>query len=276
MKKLIYLFLLIATYLHGFQGIPSQIPDAGSEVRIVPVKPTPESNTITLKMFFPRPYENKRKSPVNVQLRIEGFPLGTMTQNNRAKLIYNDPEGQAIHVIIDNEPYLIYNQSLEDSFDENREYYDKLLSFHIPFVLNPGQHVIRCFPARSYGESLKGEGCFSTEVFYFQDRKKADTMNVDLKKPYLTYNEPQGHYPLHKSDPILLDFYLSNCQLSTDGYKVRVRIDGEMVRVLTEWVPYFLYGMGSGSHTIKLELIDKENLVVPGFFNVVERKIEIE
>jgi len=274
--KFICLFLLITSYVQGFQIVPMNSPYDASEVRIVPVSPSPESNTITLKMIFPRPYENKRKSPVNVQLRVEGFPLGTLTQNNRAKELYNDPDGQAIHVIIDNEPYLIYNQSLEDSFDENREYYDKLMSFYIPFVLKPGQHVIRCFPARSYGESLKGSGCFTSEVFYFQDRKKTDTLNINLTQPYLTYNEPHGRYPAHKANPILLDFYLSNCQLSTDGFKVRVGIDGKMVRMLTRWVPYYLYGMSRGKHTIKMELLDKNNQVVPGFFNVVEREIEIE
>ena len=272
MKKFIFMFWVIASYVQGFQLIPVR----DSEVRIVSVQPTPEADTISLRLIFPRPYENKRRVPVNVQLRIEGFPLGTLTQNDRAKKIYNDPEGQAVHVIIDNEPYVIYNQSIEDSFDENREYYDKILSFHIPFVLKPGQHVIRCFPARSYGESLKGEGCFSSEFFYFQDRKKMDTIHVNLQKPYLTYNEPQGRYPAHKSNPMLLDFYLSNCQLSPDGYKVRLGIDSKVVRMLTQWVPYYLYGLGKGKHTIKLELIDKDNRVVPGFFNVVEREIEIE
>lgn len=276
MKKLIFLFILLLSYAQGFEIVPTSVPYRDAEVRIVPVKPTPEANTITLKMIFPRPYENKRKTPVNVQLRVEGFPLGTITQNDRAKEIYNDPDGQAIHVVIDNEPYLIYNQSVEDSFDENREYYDKILSFHIPFVLKPGQHVIRCFPARSYGESLKGDGCFSAEVFYFQDRKKSDTMNVNLQKPYITYNEPQGRYPAHKADPLLLDFYVSNCQLSGDGYKVRLSIDGKLTRVITQWTPYYLYGLSSGKHTVKLELIDKDNHVVPGFFNVVERQIDIE
>lgn len=275
MKLWICLFLGLMTYGQGEPIVPVHAPSDG-EVRIVPVRPSPEPSTTSLKIIFPRPFENKRKSPVNVQLRIEGFPLGTITQNDRAAEIYNDPQGQAVHVIIDNEPYLIYNQSVEDSFDENREYYDKILTFHIPFGLKPGQHVIRCFPARSYGESLKGEGCFASEVFYFQDRNQADSMNMNLQKPYLTYNEPQGRYPAYKSDPLLLDFYISNCQLSADGYKVRISIDGKVSRMLTQWVPYYLYGLGSGKHKIKLELLDKDNHVVPGFFNIVEREIELE
>ncbi len=265
MKRLLGFFVFFAAVLSGVD-----------DVRVVPALPTPESNTVITKIVFPRPYENKRKIPVNVQLRVEGFPLGVITQNDRSKKIYNDPEGQAIHVIIDNEPYLIYNQSFEDSFDENREFYDKIVSFHIPFSLKPGMHVLRVFPARSYGESLKGRGPFSAEIFYFQDQKKSDNLNIDLQKPYLTYNEPQGRYPSGKGDPILLDFLLSNCELSQDGYKVRLTVDKEVIATLTEYTPYFLYGLSPGKHTVKLELLDKDNELVQGFFNVTQREVEID
>ena len=265
MKRLLGFFIFFAAALYSVD-----------EVRVVPVPPTPESNTVVTKIVFPRPYENKRKTPVNVQLRVEGFPLGVITQNDRSKEIYDDPEGQAIHVIVDNEPYLIYNQSFEDSFDENREFYDKIVSFHIPFTLKPGMHVLRVFPARSYGESLKGKGPFSAEIFYFQDRKKSDDLNIDLQKPYLTYNEPQGRYPSGSGDPILLDFLLSNCELSQDGYKVRLTVDKEVISTLTKYTLYLLYGLSPGKHTVKLELLDKDNKIVPGFFNVTQREVEID
>lgn len=273
-----YLFFLLLTgsCLSAFQLVPARVHYNDKEVRVVPVSPSPESNTIVLRLIFPRPYENKRKNPVNVQMRVEGFPLGTMTQNDRADDVFNHPEGQSIHVMIDNQPYLSFHQAVEDSFDENRDFYDKIMSFAIPFNLQPGQHVIRAFPARSYGESLKGEGCFAAEVFYFQDQKKSDTLQVNLAKPYLTYNEPQGRYPIHKADPLLLDFYLTNCELSPDGYKVRLSIDGKVNRILTKWTPYYLYGLQKGTHKIKLELLDRDNRLVPGFFNVTEREIIIE
>ncbi|WP_420422651.1 hypothetical protein [Simkania sp.] len=161
-KKLLLSFLFLSCSL-GFAK--------DKELRVVPVTSSPESNTIVLRLIFPRPYENKRKNPVNVQMRIEGFPLGTMTQNDRAGQIFNDPEGQSIHVIIDNEPYLAFHQAVEDSFDENREFYDKIMSFAIPFNLKPGQHVIRAFPARSYGESLKGDGCLLQRFFISKTEK---------------------------------------------------------------------------------------------------------
>ena len=247
-----------------------------SKIDVVCVPSTPRSNHVTTKIIFPRPYENKRKTGVNVQLRLAGFPLGVATQNERAKKIYNHPDGQSIHIVIDNHPYLVYNQSFEDSFDGNNAFYDKIISFPIPFHLSPGMHVIRAFPTRSYGESMKENACFSTAIFYFQDRKKNDVLNIDLQKPYLTYNEPQGKYPLKKGTPILIDFLLSNCDLSPDGYKVQLSIDGKKIKMLTSYAPYYLYGLDQGKHTVKLELLDSDSHIVPGFFNVTEREIKID
>ena len=99
---------------------------------------------------------------------------------------------------------------------------------------------------------------------------------MDLNKPYLTYNEPQGRYTYNESTPLLLDFYISNCKLSIDGYKVALSINGNLIQKLAEWTPYYIYGLNKGTHNIKLELLDASNEIVPGFFNVVEREILLE
>ncbi|MEM7175378.1 MAG: hypothetical protein AAF443_05600 [Chlamydiota bacterium] len=241
-------------------------------VEVVPVKPTPEEKDVTLRLIFPQPYENKRKTPINIQLRLQGLALGIVSPFSRANEIYNSPDGQGLHVIIDDRPYFTYSHP--SGMRASSE--DQLLSFSVPFTLASGMHVIRCFPVRSYGESLKGKNCFKAEIFYFQDRKRLDTLPFDRFKPYLTYNEPQGSYPAHRSDPILLDFYLSNCSLSANGYKVKLFIDGREHSMLTSWVPYYIKGLSSGKHTIRLELLDERGQVVPGSFNVAEREIVIE
>ena len=205
-------------------------------------------------------------------MRVEDFPLGIVTPFSRANELYNDPDGQSVHVIIDQRPYFAYSQPTGMSLGSD----DQLLSFSLPFSLEPGMHAIRCFPARSYGESFKEKGCFQAEIFYFQDKKRLDTFPFDRFKPYLTYNEPQGKYPAHRSDPLLLDFYLSNCTLSPNGYTVRLVIDGKQQELLTAWTPYYIKGLKPGRHTIRLELLDERRQQVPGAFNRVEREIEIE
>ncbi len=254
----------------------SQVEARSSGVYIVPVKSTPEPDAVNLSIIFPQNYKNKKKLPINSRLRLEGFPLGMMSPFDRAQEIFNNPDGQTVHVFIDDHPYIALNQSSKNNFNENRRYSDKIIGFKLPFIISPGEHIIRVFPVRSYNESLKNRGCFDASVFYVQDKRRTNNSNVDLKAPYLTYNEPQGSFPVEKSNPLLLDFYITNCQLSPDGYKVKISINREEYGNLTEWTPYYIYGLTKGDHRIHMELIDKDNRSVPGLFNSIERKISIK
>ena len=105
---LIYLFT-IWFFSHASQGVHA----AESIIKVVSVLPVVDPEVVLLKIIFPRPYENKRKKPVNVQLRLENFPLGMPSRDNRSKELFDYPGGQKIHVIVDNDPYLIYNQSIK-------------------------------------------------------------------------------------------------------------------------------------------------------------------
>lgn len=253
--------------------INEQTPNP-KDIRIVPVDPTPEPDHVTTKVLFPRYGEVKSSSTVKGQIKVEGYSLGTDSEFPRKKEIYNDNEGQALHIFIDNQPYFAVNEALIDALDDVEEYYDQTADFQIPFKLQPGMHVIRVFPVRSFNESLKDDGCFAASVFYYQ--KKVDNPQIDLSAPYLTYNEPQGEYSYNNGEPILLDFYVTNCRLSRDGYKVRVTIDNNVQRTLTSWQPYYIYGLKKGMHRIQLELLDPTNKPVGGFFNDVQRSIVIK
>ena|SRR5579872_7299457 len=249
-----------------------QEPNTGS-IRIVPVDPTPEADQVTTEIVFPQEGEVK-SGVVSVEVKIAGFPIGNMSDFPRKNEIYDDPEGQAIYLIVDDNDPIILNESLVDALDNNENYYEELLESKIPFQLDDGMHVLQTFPVRSFRESLKGDGCYNMRVFYYRLQK--DNLNFDEDAPYLTYNQPLGEYTYHRRKPILLDFYLNNCQLSKDGYKVRLTIDKEAPRTLTAWVPYFLYGLQPGSHTIRLELLSPQNKRVPGIFNDVTRTITIQ
>lgn len=244
------------------------------EVRIVPVDSTPEPDHVTTKILFPQNGEIKSSAPIKGQIKLEGYALGTDSEFPRRKEIYNDNEGQALHIFIDNQPYFSVNEALIDALDDTEEYFDQTAEFEIPFKLQPGMHVIRAFPVRSFNESLKDEGCFAASVFYYQ--KKSDNTQIDLSLPYITYNEPQGEYSYHATEPILLDFYVTNCQLSRDGYKVRLTIDNNVQRTISSWQPYYIYGLKKGMHRVRLELLDPANKPVGGLFNDVQRTIVIQ
>ncbi len=258
----------------GFSAeINEQTPNP-KEVRVVPVDPTPEPEHVTTKILFPQNGEIKSSQPIKGQIRVDGYSLGTDSDFLRKKEIYNDNEGQAFHIFIDNQPYFAVNEALLNALDDVEEYFDQTAEFEIPFKVQPGMHVIRVFPVRSFNESLKDDGCFAASIFYY--KKKVDNPQIDLSLPYLTYNEPQGEYAYNDGEPILLDFYITNCRLSRDGYKVRLTIDGAIQRTLTAWQPYYLYGLKKGVHKIRLELLDQTNKPVSGLFNDVQRTIVIK
>jgi hypothetical protein len=241
----------------------------------VPVDPTPDPDHVETKIIFPRNGELKKSAPVKGQIRVDGFALGVDTEQPRTKEIWNDSEGQSLHIFIDNQPYFSVNEALIDALDDTEDFFDQTAEFEIGFKLQPGMHVIRTFPVRSYNESVKSNKAYAASTFYYQDKKPIP--GVDLSQPYLTYNEPQGDYETDKKGllPILLDFYISNCELSKDGYKVRVTVDNEVPRILTSWQPYYIYGLGRGIHQVRLELLNPQNKPVSGIFNDVSRTISI-
>jgi hypothetical protein len=271
MKRFIsfLLSLTMAVALHG----ETENKKPQNFIRLVGVRPTPEPETVSLFIAFPRNGGQAKSNPVWIQTRVEGYSLGTDSYFDRSYEIANSKMGQTLHVIIDDRPYFAVNESPIDPFKEQGNYYILSYKFEVPFSLDEGLHTIRAFPARSYGEALKGENTFAVSTFYIGNDQ--NTLGVDLSKPYLTYNEPGDQMQLVESKPVLLDFYLRNCELSPDGYKVRLTIDHSVVRTLTTWQPYYIYGLEKGKHTLKLELLNESNMVVRGPFNNVQRTITI-
>lgn len=262
---------LVMIFTNGFCAhLEEQTPNPNG-VQVVPVDPTPDPDHVETKILYPKENELKSSAPVKGQIRLDGYALGTDTEQPRKKEIWNDPEGQSLHIFIDNQPYFAVNEALIDALDDVEDYFDQTADFEIPFKLQPGMHVIRVFPVRSYNESVKSDKAFAARIFYFQEKK--DNAQVDLSKPYLTYNEPQGEYDYDKKNnpPVLLDFYITNCSLSRDGYKVRLTVDNENQRILTSWQPYYIYGLKKGMHRVRLELLDPQNNPVPGIFNDITR-----
>lgn len=249
-----------------------------SSIRIVPVSRTPEPDHVKINIIYPAENELCRFESRG-QIRIEGIALGVDSEFPRKKEIFNDPEGQTLHMVIDNQPYFTIHETAMEAWRGIDENSNEVALFDIPFALRSGMHVMRIFPARSFKESLKDPGCFTVRTFYYQSN--AQNFSIDLCKPYLTYNEPQGEYFQHGCGrdcnplPILLDFYITNCQLSQDGYKVSVEIDHSTKDILTSWQPYYIYGLKRGTHHIRLQLLDSNNKLVPGLFNNVERRFSI-
>jgi len=188
--------------------------DRAGDVRVVPVENTPEPDAVEIRIAYPREGEVDTDNPIMVQLRLETYALGVYSDFPRAKEIQDTKEGQAVHIIVDGRPFVAVNEAIDEMSETEEIDYDQTINMRLPYKLPEGEHVMRVFPVRSFGESLKGPSVFQAAKFYVG--KKTPALNVDLSIPYLTYNQPQGEFEMKK--PILLDFSLANTQLSQVVY----------------------------------------------------------
>ncbi len=246
--------------------------DADEKLRVVAVEKTPGPDRVDISIDYPEKNSVQTTMPVRLQIHLQGFPLGTNTDNPREREIRNEGQGQTVRVIIDDRPMIELNETHapNDAFDDHEQYYDQTLDYDIR-SLSSGMHVIRAFTAFSYGESVKEDEGFTSSVFYYKN--KSDDSSMNIKQPFITYNEPTGKFSA--SQPVLLDFYLCNCELSSDGYKVKLSVDGEAHRLLTQWTPYYIYGLSRGTHNIRLQLLDASHRTVSGDFNDVSHTIVV-
>jgi hypothetical protein len=246
-----------------------------------------------LKIVTPANNSTINGSTVEVKLTLSGDLKGYMPHKDPAT-----GKGNHIHVILDNQPY--------------EAYYELGQPFELRNVV-AGKHTLRVFPSRPWHESFKNEGAFQMAAFTVKgggDASKPTTTNsgqtvatnkatpaaspqvpkegkdmpsstageVDAAKPLLTYSRPKGEYKGADSDPIMIDFWLSNAKLKGDGgeYRVRYIIDNDEARFIDKWEPIWLSGWISGKHTVRLELLDKDGKPVDnGGYNTTSREITV-
>jgi hypothetical protein len=204
--------------------------------------------------------------------------------------------GDHIHVILDNQPYEAYYE-LDQPFELRN--------------VTAGKHTLRVFPSRPWHESYKNDGAFQMVTFTVDgggDANKPTTTNtgqtmannnsspstqqpregkdvspgtagdVDPAKPLLTYSRPKGEYKGADADPIMIDFWLANAKLKGDGgeYRVRYIIDDDDAKYIDKWEPIWLSGWTNGTHSVRLELLDKDgNPVENGGYNTTTREITV-
>ena len=184
---------------------------------------------------------------------VKNFKLTDQTNGAAMCDCNNSNKGQHIHQIINNQPYVA---RYKDTF-----YSD----------LKPGNYVHLAFLSRSYHESVKNKNAYALTQFKVGETTEK---SVDLKGPLLFYSRPKGEYKGKDTANVLLDFYLVNTDLSPNGNKVKATINGNEF-ILTKWTGYGLSGLKMGENTIKLELVDKHDKLIPGPYNSVERKIKL-
>jgi hypothetical protein len=204
-------------------------------------------HTVSLSIVSPAPGDTLPGPDVEVRFELSGYE------------VYFDSSkgmGQHIHFILDNEPYIPHYATT-------------------PFVFRgvpQGTHTIRAFPSREWHESIKDSSAFAMVTFHVGQPDGQNTPEPGA--PLLTYSRPKGEYAGHMAGRILVDYWLSNCELGTEQYRVRLRIDGT-AREFLRWEPYWVEGLTPGEHTISLVLVAPDGNPVPGPFNATNRTFSV-
>ena len=223
-------------------------------ITIYPKKDEAEFPNASLELISPQDGDMNLDQDLHFKFSVKDYELGVQTEKARDNLA-NSGKGQHIHLIIDNNPYSAH---YEPEFDKEIE---------------PGLHYAIAFLSRSYHESIKNGN--SAEVFQFVVGEDPGAKMYDLNKPMLFYSRPKGTYSGEDAKKILLDFYLHNAELNTNGYHVRATINGKTEFVFERWRPYIVEGLPMGKNTIKLELIDSNGNPV-GDINSITREFTLE
>ena len=226
-------------------------PERPGTITLGDVPASPEFNGAQLAMLNATATPQGADSvKVSFAFSVAGYELKSQTSSDVASMCANSAQGQHIHFIIDNRPYVaLYDPKHETVVAKNTE------------------HTVVCFLSRSYHESVKSKGA---SLMY---RFKVDA-NGNLQKlgnpsgPYLVYSRPKGDYLGKDTANILLDFYLMNGSLG-ERQKVKADVTNETTGrtasfTLSEWKPYFLNGLGSGSAKVTLTLLDENGAAIEG------------
>ncbi len=189
---------------------------------------------------------------VTFDFEVSNYELTKQTEDMHAEHAANSAEGQHIHFILDNKPYVaLYKPT------------------HTVTLAKDTEHTLLVFLSRSYHLSVKSEN--ASALLKFKIDKNGQYQKLDTPtEPMLFYSRPKGEYKGKDTENVLLDFYVKNLKLSPSDYKVKVEVKDTSFTV-DAWSPYLIKGAGTGDLEVKISLIDPQGNNVNGTYGEIER-----
>ena len=232
MKKIIFIILILLAFISC---------NNVEKISLIKLQGSPDYDEAKLTLNG----LNENNNEFNFE--VDNYELGIQTESEFKFKLANSAKGQHIHFIENNGPYSAH---YKNKFEKK---------------LKDGNNVILAFLSRSHHESVK-----NPNAYVFTQIGEGD--KIDLEKQFLFYSRPKGTYTGEDTERLLLDFYLVNTSISSDGNKVRVTIqDSEFL--VDEWAPYIIEGLPKGEISIKLELLNFNGELIETPFNPSIRKI---
>jgi len=216
-----------------------EFPDAELDIKDVKAEPQgPDSVKIT------------------INYTVKNYELKSQTSDAGTKNCNNSKDGQHIHFILDNQPYVAL--------------YEPTRTFTVPVK---SEHYLMSFLSRSYHESLKTPKAGILYRFSVDEKGKLTKLEIP-KTPMIFYSRPKGDYVGADTRNLLLDFYVYNTTLEAGGNKVKVDVNGTSFDI-DKWQPYFIQNAPMGEVTVKVQLVDKEGKNIEGINTSVTRKVNL-
>ncbi len=234
-------------------------------VSIGSVTPSPDFPNASLGMGAVKTEKAGNDSTkVTFNFDVKNYELKLQTSDNANKMCNNSDKGQHIHFIMDNGPYKpLYEPANSVTLANNTE------------------HYLVAFLSRSYHESIKSKG--AAIMFHFKIDEKGNMKKLDdPKTPMITYSRPKGEYTGSDTTNVMMDFYVWNCDIAADGYKVKAEISNEdkatqqLTTTLDKWQPYFIHNLGTGKCKVVLTLMDKDGKPAEGPNTTVTREFNLK
>jgi len=193
---------------------------------------------------------------ITVDYDVKNYELKNQTSDAATKECNNSKDGQHIHFILDNQPYMAL--------------YEPTKTFTVAVK---SEHYLMSFLSRSYHESIKTPD--AGVLYHFSVDEKGKLTKMDIPKtPMIFYSRPKGQYIGADTKNVLLDFYVYNTTLAADGNKVKATINGTDFTI-DKWQPYFIQNAPMGDVTVNVQLIDKDGKNIEGANTSVSRSIKL-
>jgi len=234
-------------------------------VSLAMVSASPDYKDASISVSAKGEKNGKDSTKVTFTFEVKNYELKMQTTDNGNKMCNNSAQGQHIHFILDNSPY----KALYEPKNE-------------VVLANDGkEHFLMAFLSRSYHESIKSKG--AALVYHFKIDDKGNLKKLeDPKTPMVFYSRPKGDYVGKDTTNVLLDYYVWNCTLATDGYKVKAEIANEnresqkYTTTLDKWEPNFIQNLGTGKGKVILTLLDKDGKPADGPMTTITREFNLK
>ncbi|HET8573345.1 MAG TPA: hypothetical protein VFL76_05690 [Edaphocola sp.] len=200
--------------------------------------------------------KGKDSATVTIKYKVENYQLTGQTEDAAHKGCSNSKDGQHIHFILDNQPYVALYRP------EN--------TFVVP--VNQPQYLMS-FLSRSYHESVKAPKAGVLLHFSVDKNGKVNKL-ADPVTPMLFYSRPKGEYAGADARNILLDFYVYHADLGKNALVKAIVNDTSFS--IDKWQAYFIKNAPEGDLKISLQLTDTAGVPLSGDNTAVSRTVKVK